>query len=221
MQLLESLLTQRLRQSTSTAVTGVKRHLRRRTTAYRSFAMPVRAKQNPSKHQLKRRRIPFEMRCRKHRRRPHVLYKMHDMYAEECQKGVRWLDTHIWHAKRMKMVRRWGFLLPERHAARGVRASTKVMERKNAAGAFCQCQYSQLLDVYVCDCATGTEASMRPARSFVLSGFAARRPASAIAAFATVHDGAGFNNRTCFGFSFLQCSLVVCSCALCLSRIPR
>jgi hypothetical protein len=136
-QLLQSLLTQRLQRSTSAAVTGVKRHLRRRTTAYRSFAMPVRAKQNPSKHQLKRRKIPFEMRCRKHRRRPNVLYKMHDLYAEECEEGVRWLDTHIWHAKRMKMVRRWGFVLPKRHAERGLRASTKVKrEQSNAAGAF-------------------------------------------------------------------------------------
>jgi len=51
-----------------------------------------------------------------------------------------------------------------------------------------------------CDCATGAEASLRPSRPLVLSRPTARRPASAVAAFATVHDGVGIYNRTCLGF---------------------
>lgn len=71
--------------------------------------------------------------------------KMHDMYAGERGKGLRWLDTHIWHAKRMKMVRRWGFVLPARHADRGLRASARALKQACILHDLSYCRVLQLV----------------------------------------------------------------------------
>ncbi|CAM9371126.1 unnamed protein product, partial [Ectocarpus sp. 8 AP-2014] len=75
-------------------------------------------------------------RCRKHRRRPRSLLEMHSPHAvrdeesggeDEAGKGrtPRWLETHIWHAKRMHMKHAWGFVLPA-ESNRGPRAAVEA-----------------------------------------------------------------------------------------------
>ncbi|CAM9648779.1 unnamed protein product [Ectocarpus sp. 8 AP-2014] len=75
-------------------------------------------------------------RCRKHRRRPRSLLEMHSPHAvrdeesggeDEAGKGrtPRWLETHIWHAKRMRMKHTWGFVLPA-ESNRGPRAAVEA-----------------------------------------------------------------------------------------------
>eukprot|EP00903_Cladosiphon_okamuranus_P012367 g11592.t1 len=90
-------------------------------------------------------------RCRKHRRRPTALLKMHCPHAargegegedgvDECVRAgrggdagkkhspPRWLETHIWHAKRMHMKEAWGFILPA-ESNRGPRAATEAASK--------------------------------------------------------------------------------------------
>lgn len=38
-----------------------------------------------------------------------------------------WLETHLWHAKRMKMVNRYGFRLAEHCSDKGIRAAYKSL----------------------------------------------------------------------------------------------
>jgi len=42
------------------------------------------------------------------------------------QKQHHWLETHIWHAKRFKMIPKWGFKLAEYSRQRGVRAGYRA-----------------------------------------------------------------------------------------------
>lgn len=41
------------------------------------------------------------------RRRPSNILAVHAWRAAKCQ----WLETHIWHAKRMHMMKAWGYKL--------------------------------------------------------------------------------------------------------------
>ena len=56
---------------------------------------------------------------RKKRRRPSNLRAEY----QSRQKDKRWLETHIWHAKRMKMVRKWGFRIAESCNDKGCRVN--------------------------------------------------------------------------------------------------
>lgn len=47
---------------------------------------------------------------RKYRRRPNNLLSVY-MRRQKCYK---WLDTHLWHAKRFHMIEKWGYKLPYR-----------------------------------------------------------------------------------------------------------
>lgn len=43
------------------------------------------------------------------------------------QKKNKWLETHIWHAKRFHMVKRWGYCLGERPTVKSHRACYRAM----------------------------------------------------------------------------------------------
>lgn len=43
------------------------------------------------------------------------------------QRRNLWLETHIWHAKRFHMVKRWGYCLGERPTAKSHRANYRAM----------------------------------------------------------------------------------------------
>ena len=55
---------------------------------------------------------------RRHRRRPKNLLAE---YTRRQRQHI-WLETHIWHAKRMKMVDAWGYRLAEHPNDKGFRA---------------------------------------------------------------------------------------------------
>lgn len=59
---------------------------------------------------------------RYHRRRPKNLLKE---YTRRQRKHV-WLETHIWHAKRMKMIDTWGYRLADHPNDKGYRASYRA-----------------------------------------------------------------------------------------------
>ena len=60
-----------------------------------------------------------------YRRRPR---RLEQAYASR-QKRVRWLETHIWHAKRFHMVEKWGYRLPDKPTDKGIRAAYRYASR--------------------------------------------------------------------------------------------
>lgn len=94
------------------------RHMRRRAMSYNSKRLPRQRRKmaldfiNEHKH---RKKPP----CRYYRRKPGNLLKA---YANRKRK-TKWLETHIWHAKRFHMVDQYGWKLPNRSCHRGFRAS--------------------------------------------------------------------------------------------------
>ena len=74
------------------------RHLRRRA---RSHTAPFLAKKNPNNPNPTRRA----------RRKPSELLKAHDPHAADVT--LRFLETHVWHAKRFAMVDEGGWRRPE------------------------------------------------------------------------------------------------------------
>ncbi|XP_050403536.1 ribonucleases P/MRP protein subunit POP1 isoform X1 [Patella vulgata] len=94
------------------------RHLRRRAMSHNIKRLPRRV-QEPAK-------IEYEVRpqnggkkpSRKHRRRPKNL--LIDYYRR--QRKIKWLETHIWHAKRFHMGEKWGYRLAVRPTDRSYRA---------------------------------------------------------------------------------------------------
>ncbi|KAI6242864.1 Ribonuclease P/MRP protein subunit POP1 containing protein [Aphelenchoides fujianensis] len=100
-----------------TALQRLPRHMRRRAMSHnikrfprkdRRFAARVISK---SQH---RKKAP----SRFWRRRPTNLQKEYDRRAAGEH---RWLQTHVWHAKRFEMIKLWGFKVPLRCYQRGVR----------------------------------------------------------------------------------------------------
>lgn len=59
---------------------------------------------------------------RKYRRRPRLLLEEYN----RRQKEFVWLETHIWHAKRFHMIRRWGYALPDVSTYKGYRSSIRA-----------------------------------------------------------------------------------------------
>ena len=89
------------------------KHMRRRAMSHNAHRIPARIRN--SKQELAYLKNP----CRKTRR--HHSKLMQD-YIKRNQTSM-WLETHIWHAKRMKMIERWGYKLALHCNDKGHRAS--------------------------------------------------------------------------------------------------
>ena len=63
---------------------------------------------------------------RRKRRKPSNLRQE---YMKRQHDNKVWLETHIWHAKRMKMVPQWGYSLAERSCNKGVRVNYRFMKK--------------------------------------------------------------------------------------------
>ncbi|XP_038057792.1 ribonucleases P/MRP protein subunit POP1-like isoform X2 [Patiria miniata] len=68
---------------------------------------------------------PPAKRSRRHRRRPGNLKQEY----QRRQAGHAWLETHVWHAKRFKMVEQWGCKLPLHPSDKSVRATYRAMAK--------------------------------------------------------------------------------------------
>ena len=88
------------------------RHLRRRA---RSHTAPFLAKKNPNNPNPTRRA----------RRKPSELLKAHDPHAADVT--LRFLETHVWHAKRFAMVDEGGWRRPEHRRDRGLKAALRSL----------------------------------------------------------------------------------------------
>ncbi|KAG0280188.1 hypothetical protein BGZ96_001647 [Linnemannia gamsii] len=104
------------------AFQSLPRNLRRRAASHNIKRLPVRlrdrAKREVESDPVKKGKKPDN---RYKRRRSGTL-------AEEYlrrQGTKRWLETHIWHAKRMKMVEIWGYKLAEHSNEHGIKSAYK------------------------------------------------------------------------------------------------
>ncbi|KAF8938323.1 hypothetical protein BGZ47_008637 [Haplosporangium gracile] len=104
------------------AFQSLPRNLRRRAASHNIKRLPVRlrdrAKREVESDPVKKGKKPDN---RYKKRRPGTL-------AEEYlrrQGTKRWLETHIWHAKRMKMLEIWGYKLAEHSNEHGIKSAYK------------------------------------------------------------------------------------------------
>jgi ribonuclease P/MRP protein subunit POP1 len=87
------------------------RHMRRRAMAHNYYRIPLRIRFKsllellPSEPETLMR-----SKCRKHRRKLKFLLN----HYERRQRENKWMETHVWHAKRFAMEELWGFKVPYR-----------------------------------------------------------------------------------------------------------
>ena len=62
---------------------------------------------------------------RRHRRRPSSLRQDYS----QRKRSALWLETHLWHAKRMHMQTMWGYRLPVHRCDKSLRASCRFVKR--------------------------------------------------------------------------------------------
>ncbi|KAH1021527.1 hypothetical protein HUJ04_011032 [Dendroctonus ponderosae] len=104
---------------TKMAFQKLPKHMRRRAMSHVVKRLPRRLREIHF-NQMKKSGLPPKTSklSRKHRRRP---LNLKCEYSRR-QRRVKWLDTHIWHAKRFHMVEKWGFKLPKQPCDKSFRA---------------------------------------------------------------------------------------------------
>lgn len=98
--------------STKLAFQLLPKHMRRRAMSHNSHRVPARIRSRTEATAASKRP------CRKFRRHSQYLLKAYERRSRRC----KWLETHIWHAKRMKMTELWGYKLALYPNDKGIRA---------------------------------------------------------------------------------------------------
>uniref|UniRef100_A0A5S6PYK5 Ribonucleases P/MRP protein subunit POP1 n=1 Tax=Trichuris muris TaxID=70415 RepID=A0A5S6PYK5_TRIMR len=111
-------------QGPRTFIQRLPRRMRRRAMSHNVKRLPRRYRQWVGRlvEKSNRRAKPPS---RRQRRRPSNLL---NVYIRR-QRKARWLETHIWHAKRFRMVEAWGYKLPDNSFQRSWRASFRDAKR--------------------------------------------------------------------------------------------
>ncbi|XP_067393163.1 ribonucleases P/MRP protein subunit POP1 isoform X1 [Emydura macquarii macquarii] len=104
------------------------RHMRRRAMSHNIKRLPRRLREIARKEAEKavhQKKEHSKSKCRKARRR-HI-----NLVVEfnRRQKKNIWLETHIWHAKRFHMVKKWGYCLGDRPTTKSYRACYRAMTK--------------------------------------------------------------------------------------------
>jgi len=72
--------------------------------------------------------VLLRSKCRKHRRKIRFLLN----HYERRQREFKWMETHIWHAKRFAMEDLWGFKVPYKSRDKSCRTVYKLSQRDSA-----------------------------------------------------------------------------------------
>ncbi|XP_067146453.1 ribonucleases P/MRP protein subunit POP1 isoform X2 [Apteryx mantelli] len=104
------------------------RHMRRRAMSHNIKRLPRRLQETAKKEAEKavhQKKEQSKTKCRKARRR-HI-----NLVAEfnRRQRKNIWLETHIWHAKRFHMIKKWGYCLADRPTEKSYRACYQAMTK--------------------------------------------------------------------------------------------
>ncbi|XP_011309983.1 ribonucleases P/MRP protein subunit POP1 isoform X2 [Fopius arisanus] len=101
-------------------------HMRRRVMSHNAKRMPRRLREA---HQMQMEKSGLPPRSkrpsRKYRRRAQNLL----LEYNRRKRSKRWLETHIWHAKRFHMCEKWGYKIANFSNDRGFRASYRAVAR--------------------------------------------------------------------------------------------
>ncbi|GAA5894814.1 hypothetical protein JCM8208_006078 [Rhodotorula glutinis] len=112
---------------TQRAFQSLPRHLRRRAASHNIRRLPLRLRERARgevpKDAAKPKRVSRKMLGR-HRTRPGLKAEM----FKQRQQNKLWLETHVWHAKRMHMTEIWGHRLAEKPTAKAFRASYRASQ---------------------------------------------------------------------------------------------
>lgn len=120
------------------------RHMRRRAASYNIKRLPVRLRQR-ALEELKKdpQTVPKPLKkppCRRRRRRPGSIAQEY----ERRQSEKRWLETHMWHAKRAHMENHWGY----RIAVKVNEKCLKACLRSARHGCFVvDCSYYEIVEI--------------------------------------------------------------------------
>ncbi|XP_025306111.1 ribonucleases P/MRP protein subunit POP1 isoform X2 [Canis lupus baileyi] len=105
------------------------RHMRRRAMSHNVKRLPRRLQEIAQKEAEKavhQKKEHSKNKCHKARR----CHKNRVLEFNRRQKKNIWLETHIWHAKRFHMVKKWGYCLGERPTAKSHRACYRAMTNR-------------------------------------------------------------------------------------------
>ncbi|BGP27943.1 ribonuclease P/MRP protein subunit [Rhodotorula toruloides] len=154
---------------TQRAFQSLPRHLRRRAASHNIRRLPLRlrdrAKAEVPKDAAKPKRVSRSMLGR-HRQKPGIKAAL----FRQRQQSKLWLETHVWHAKRMHMTEIWGHRLAETPTAKAFRSSYRASHHGALVHDASYCQYFQLDGPFadldrilqaVCDPAAVSPASRR------------------------------------------------------------
>ncbi|GAA5918262.1 hypothetical protein JCM1841_002134 [Sporobolomyces salmonicolor] len=110
---------------TQRAFQSLPRHLRRRAASHNIRRLPLRLRERARgevpKDAAKPKRVTRKM-LGKHRQRPGLKA---EMFRRRQQEKI-WLETHVWHAKRMHMTEIWGHRLAEKPTEKAYRSSYRA-----------------------------------------------------------------------------------------------
>ncbi|KAM6457605.1 ribonucleases P/MRP protein subunit POP1 isoform 2-T2 [Liasis olivaceus] len=102
------------------------RHMRRRAMSHNIKRLPRRLRElariEAEKPEHQKKALP-KSKCRKARRR-HI--NLVSEFSRRQKKNI-WLETHIWHAKRFHMVKKWGYCLGDKSTMKSYRACYRAM----------------------------------------------------------------------------------------------
>ncbi|KAK9709281.1 Ribonucleases P/MRP protein subunit pop1 [Basidiobolus ranarum] len=104
------------------AFQSLPRHLRRRAASHNVKRLPVRLREKALREMANDNTISKKGPSRRKKRRPGSIM---DEYKRR-QANKRWLETHIWHSKRAKIVEKWGYKLAEHPNEKSIRSSYKA-----------------------------------------------------------------------------------------------
>nr|XP_010586723.1 ribonucleases P/MRP protein subunit POP1 isoform X1 [Loxodonta africana] len=105
------------------------RHMRRRAMSHNVKRLPRRLREIAQKEAEKavhQKKEHSKNKCHKARR----CHKNQVLEFNRRQKKNMWLETHIWHAKRFHMVKKWGYCLGERPTVKSHRACYRAMTNR-------------------------------------------------------------------------------------------
>ncbi|XP_065648653.1 ribonucleases P/MRP protein subunit POP1 isoform X2 [Hydra vulgaris] len=97
------------------------RHMRRRAASYDIRRLPHRLREKAQAENVTK----PKQKTRKYKRKPKNLLEEYSRRSRENS----WLETHIWHAKRFKMVNMWGYRVALKPCDKGYRAAYRASQK--------------------------------------------------------------------------------------------
>ncbi|XP_023667281.2 ribonucleases P/MRP protein subunit POP1 [Paramormyrops kingsleyae] len=111
---------------------GLPKHMRRRAMSHNTKRLPRRLREGAQKMMEKSRQAGHKEKKDLSKRKSRKARRRHGNLLLEFNRRQRknvWLETHIWHAKRFHMVKRWGYCLGDRPTYKCYRACYRAMSQ--------------------------------------------------------------------------------------------